>query len=421
MKKRLLQDLIKNRTYKTRENLHKHFLRFYYNSLFLKKIEESNDNNKQSNSNNNIKINRNEGEIRIEYKDRNKYTEEEIQKVKRNKELRDLFYNKIRERQNYLHKCFTRFYYKGLMLYMKNKNSPQNENNSSNTNPINNVNDVNKVNENNIINTNNNVTNTNSINIISEEKPEEVEKKKENKYEKSRGLRRLLNKKAKEKKELLRKYFFKFYKAGVLISMRQKAKRASLYKKMEGVDFETAMNTVVRSVSINGIEVDENSNVDDFQAALTKRREEKKCQKEKEEEARIEEEHVEKENEELLNELKKVKEKALQILFCKLDRNNQKILKKKFDVYYLKSKVLSLNQYVINKPRRTRTLKKKEKSKQSKRSSLHMKNGNQFINKILGDADIINENKNENENENDKKSENSFNIIIENENENDAK
>jgi hypothetical protein len=301
---------------------------------------------------------------------------------------------------------------------MKNKNSPQNENNSSNTNPINQINDVNKVNENNIINTNSNDTNINSINIISEEKTEEVEKKKENKYEKSRGLRRLLNRKAKEKKDLLRKYFFKFYQAGVLISLRQNAKRASLYKKMEGVDFETAMNTVIRSVSINGIEVNENSNVEDFQAALTKRREEKKCQEEMEE-ARIEEEHVEKENEERLNELKKIKEKALQILFCKLDRNNQKILKQKFDVYYLKSKVLSLNEYAVYKPRRTRTLKRKEKSKQSKRSSVHMKNGSQFVNKLLSDTDIINENKNENEHDN--KSEDGFNIIIENENENDAK
>ena len=279
MKTKLLQDLIKIKTYKTRENLQKYFLRFYYNSLYLKKIEESNDNNKQSDSNNNVKINRNGGEIRIEYKDRDLYTEEEKRKVKRNKELRDLFYNKIRERKNYLHKCFTRFYYKGLMLYMKNKNSPQNENISSNANPINQINDVNKVNENNIIKTNNNDTNINSINIISEEKTEEVEKKKENKYEKSRGLRRLLNRKAKEKKDLLRKYFFKFYQAGVLISLRQNAKRASLYKKMEGVDFETAMNTVIRSVSINGIEVNENSNVEDFQAALTKRREEKKLKK----------------------------------------------------------------------------------------------------------------------------------------------
>ena len=40
--------------------------------------------------------------------------------------------------------------------------------------------------------------------------------------DKSRGLRKLLNKKAKEKKETLKLYFFRFYRAGI-ISKRQDA------------------------------------------------------------------------------------------------------------------------------------------------------------------------------------------------------
>ena len=37
----------------------------------------------------------------------------------RQKYLKDLFYNKIKERKEYLHKCFIKLYYKGLYLEMK--------------------------------------------------------------------------------------------------------------------------------------------------------------------------------------------------------------------------------------------------------------------------------------------------------------
>ena len=96
--------------FKHRENLQKYFLRYYYNALYLKKLENNNqiENKEKDNkeedkkelvNNNNIinrNINRNIDEIKVEYKDRNLYTEEELRRVKRNKELRDLFYNKIR-------------------------------------------------------------------------------------------------------------------------------------------------------------------------------------------------------------------------------------------------------------------------------------------------------------------------------------
>ena len=46
---------------------------------------------------------------------KNKEIEEKIIDLKREKHLKDLFYNKIIERKNYIHKKFSKFYYKGLM------------------------------------------------------------------------------------------------------------------------------------------------------------------------------------------------------------------------------------------------------------------------------------------------------------------
>ena len=163
---------------------------------------------------------------------------------------------------------------------MKNLNSPKNQspkkdNNPSNNNPIN---EINKTNIN--IEEKNNVDNksTNNNTIIKE--PEKNLSNPESPYSRARGLRKLLNRKAKEKIELLRKYFFKFQRAGILLALRKGTKRATLYKKMEGIDLETAFNTVKRSHSICEIEIDENICVKEFKEALDKKREDKKLAEE---------------------------------------------------------------------------------------------------------------------------------------------
>ena len=96
--------------------------------------------------------------------------------MQRNKHLRDLFYNKVRERKNYLHKCFIKFYYKGIMYQtVRNYNDKITEANQATNNNINmnmniipNLNDPAKdqnQNKENIINKQNNNINNNNINI----------------------------------------------------------------------------------------------------------------------------------------------------------------------------------------------------------------------------------------------------------------
>ena len=94
----------------------------------------------------------------------------------RQKYLKDLFYNKIKERKEYLHKCFIKLYYKGLYLEMKYKGRNRNislisSNSNKEDNKTNNDNSLNKsnVNENSLLNKTNidnsllNKTNDNSI------------------------------------------------------------------------------------------------------------------------------------------------------------------------------------------------------------------------------------------------------------------
>ena len=297
---------------------------------------------------------------------------------------------------------FTRFYYKGLMLYMKNKNKPievtkvtfntnpnPNTNTNENTNNTNeNNNNINNANNTNMNKTNevqkkeepqannNNENNSNTVTITDKNEQKPVEQvQRENRYTKARGLRKLLNKRGKEKLELLRKYFYKFQQAGMLVALRKGTKRASLLRQVENVDLETAFNKVVTNKGMNEIEVDETSNAQEFKEALDKKMEDKQFAEEMEK-IKLEEERKRKEEEERKNELYKQKLKHLEILFYKADRKNRKALKKYFEVYNLKTKILSLNVY--EKPRRTKT-----KKARNKRKSLLMKS-----NSIIEKADL---------------------------------
>ena len=411
----LLRKFIKIKINNSEKILQKRFLRYHYNVIYKKILDENNikfekeeekikilkqeieknkkeieENKKEIERNKNIE--ENQGEIRIEYKNKNLYSLEKLNKVKRNKELRELFYNKIRERQNYLHKCFTKFYYKGLMIYMKDKYSEQNSNNfkrevnNNNISSINNdkknninISSVNNI-ENDLIKNNNgynynieendkNIDKNNEKNIINnnitvdntknDENTKEEENKMSKKYANARKLRRLLIQKGKEKLELLRKYFYKFHQAGILLTLRKGTKRASLFKKMEGIDLETAFRTVVKNQAINEIDVDENSNVINFQEAIDKKMNDKRFADEMERQ-RIEVEEKKRDEKQKNEEINIMKLKALEIIFNKLDRNNKVIFKKKFEIFYLKSKVISLSSFK-RADKRSKTAKGKRK------------------------------------------------------------
>ena len=281
LKKRtkILKNVLKNRSFKEQKELNKYFIKFYYNSKFAVKIENLNktstdnatsstSNTTENNTNNNNFIDVLSNEIKKE-EQKKELTPEEIEKEKRkrNKELRDLFYNKVRERQKWLHDHFVKFYYKGLLWAMKtgniknNTSSPSSNDTSSNT-AINNTNSVN--NENATQNTTTTATaqsdeisldnktssEIDTININKEiekkeEKKKEEQKKDENNDQKakvrnlrdrSKGLRRLLSERNKEKTNMLRKYFFKFLSNGILLSLKKTTLRST--KSLIQVDVE---------------------------------------------------------------------------------------------------------------------------------------------------------------------------------------
>ena len=283
LKKRtkILKNVLKNRSFKEQKELNKYFIKFYYNSKFAVKIENLNktstdnatsstsnviENNSNTNNNNFIDVLSNE--IKKE-EQKKELTPEEIEKEKRkrNKELRDLFYNKVRERQKWLHDHFVKFYYKGLLWAMKtgniknNTSSPSSNDTSSNT-AANNTNSVN--NENSTQNTTTTATaqsdeisldnktssEIDTININKEIEKKEEEKKEEQKKDenndqkakvrnlrdRSKGLRRLLSERNKEKTNMLRKYFFKFLSNGILLSLKKTTLRST--KSLIQVDVE---------------------------------------------------------------------------------------------------------------------------------------------------------------------------------------
>ena len=106
------------------------------------------------------------------------------------------------------------------IIINNNENKIKKDNNDNNNNNNNNDNK----NEN-LIDNDNNKENVEKIEI--EENPEE----KKERIKKSRGLRKLLTKKVKEKKELLRVYFKKFYLGGLYMSIRQGVRKKTLEMK----------------------------------------------------------------------------------------------------------------------------------------------------------------------------------------------
>ena len=226
--------------------------------------------------------------------------------------------------KTFLAKKFSKFYYNGIFLQMTGKLAHLvNQNNQ----------DVN-INANNNQNEDKKKTYDFSTND-EEEKKKNQEKEFKNRLEKSRGLRKLLNKKAKEKKELLRDYFFKFYRAGIISKFRNEKKRKSCI-----------MRTPI------SLELLEKSSLNKGNKSLLY-----KEQKEK-------------------DELKEKTLKQMEKIFYNKARKNLMLLKKAFQTFYLRIKLDSVQNIIEN----DKGKKKKKKMRKKKNKTVHEKGDQNIIN-----------------------------------------
>jgi hypothetical protein len=226
------------------------------------------------------------------------------------------------------------------------------------------MNNVNNINNNNS-NEANKTEQNNNINEKTEEKSENIKKLEDtySKYSNAQKLRKLLSQKNKKKLEILRKYFHKFHQGGILLSLRKQTKRSQLFKKIEGVDFEMALKAVVNNQTINDIEVDETTDVDDFKKQFESKMKDKRFS-DQIEKIRFEDQKRKNDELEKIDELNRERFKNMEILFNKADRRNKVILKKYFEIFYLKSKVMSLDKYE-RRSKRSKTTKVRKRKKNS--------------------------------------------------------
>ena len=318
-KRKLLRFLIFSKIRTVNNILNQQFRKFYFNGLYnhMKKekdidirksmVIEHNTLNKEKKNDSFIKDNeKDEINEKINYDNINisiSFNEDEDiihinsdEYEKKINIMKKIIFKKIRKDKEFLHKCFIKFYYRGIyreLVYKRNPSSSKtNENTTINNSVIPNSNILNStiansnyINNNNIYNshiTNSEMSNhsnlQNSNIIIStiiednneeekkeekinrEEKVNEIEKdikkeeikieinneeiEKENltkRLEKARNLRKILVNKEKEKKETLRSHFYKFYKAGIIRLMRLKGRKLK----------ESKLNSITGSNIIN--------------------------------------------------------------------------------------------------------------------------------------------------------------------------
>ena len=184
---------------------------------------------------------------------------------------------------------------------------------------------------------------------------------KNERMKKSRGLRKLLTKRGKEKKDTLRKYFRKFYLAGIFMSIRQGLKQKTLDIK----DRKTKRTKSVdqgRPVTVNrGAKYSLNDNDEDNE-----------------------------ENEEI-NKNKIKKKLLLSKIVYRKDRVQTVILKKNFQKLNLRAKLISLQEAQKERLAKSKTKSKLRKKKIFKSKSVDAFEGDKF-NKTV----IIKKNNNDN-------------------------
>ena len=158
-------------------------------------------------------------------------------------------------------------------------------------------------------------------------KEEEIKKEKEKeelkrRLRRSRSLRRILNKKSKEKKELLRASFLKFYKAGLTYKLRSSIRRRT-------VQFNAPLSANIME----------------------------RLLKEKNDKINEEKKIEEKEKKELVNKRKQLLEKII----SKIDRKDKIVLKNSFQKFYLKVKLDSVQSIIKNDKNKKKKKKKVKK------------------------------------------------------------
>ena len=347
-------------------------------------------NNNSSNSNNNIDNTIMEPIFSFnseESDELNNSLDEELEKKEKEKiklkKLKDLVRNKIDEKKSFLHKYFVRLYYNGLFLKMIGKlpkktqtvynrktnssmclpkttkilpkilnQSQINEDKEKEKNKTENKSDSNieNINNNNLINnTINNInpinqeTNLNDNNIKKEESDANNKVKR---VEKARGLRRLLSRKVKEKKEVLREYFYKFYRAGIISKMRSVRRLTKSYIQKN--------NPGNKLINIENFIKKEDKSLNLFY----KKSKSFMIEKEKENE-----------------ELKLKKKEILSKIFFKIDRNNVKVIRNFFEKYYLRAKLESFGTDILPKKKKK---KKKKKKTVNKKENEQINNNKEF-------------------------------------------
>ena len=171
---------------------------------------------------------------------------------------------------------------------------------------------------------------------------EELEKKE--RLKKSRGLRKILTKKSKEKKEVLRKYFHKFYLGGIYLSIRRGARKRTseirLKKRNRSVEYRRG------TVILNELDL----------LNISMNKEEEDSESEKEQNRR--------------NEL-------LTKIFNRKDRIHILVMKKTLEKYNLRAKLMSLEQ---NRKGRNRSTNRSRKKGKHKSKSVSVTNLNELIN-----------------------------------------
>ena len=259
----------KFREYKNKKNYYDELTKQEMNFLSFKEIKDKNKEDLQIEL---IKsINRNKDlyniikfyKYKINYLESGKKNYKNLKKnpifVIENQENLDLMYNKsnnIKSKENKAilksskngtkigNKRVTIIDIKDKDFLLNNNKNEYNNNNITNIKTIkkdsNDIRDSSKnvclINNENNINNNNNLKDVEiksediNINDKKDSIEEDVEEKKA-RLKKSRGLRKLLNKKVQEKKEMLKKYFRKFYLAGIMVSIRLGVRKKTLEEK----------------------------------------------------------------------------------------------------------------------------------------------------------------------------------------------
>jgi len=288
-----------------------------------------------------------------------------LEKSKKEQSLKNLIKIKNYKTKDYLRKNFAKFYYNGIFLKMTGKlqhlNSEEIEKKKQDKIKIINA-DSNMQKNMNSYGFRRRTLSESKIKFVFEEKEEaKIEREKTQtakdeflkRLKKSRGLRKLMSKRAIEKKELLRIYFFKFYRAGIVSQFRK-------IKRRKTCQFKTPMSLEFTNKILEENHKNKDKEFEDESIA--------KAKKEKEE-------------------LKEKTIKILERIIFKEDRRFKIFLKNVFQRFYLKTKLDSvinvLDSNKINNKKKKKRLKKK-KSNAMKEEEKKDENKN--------NADDVNEN-----------------------------